>query len=199
MKELVFASSNQHKLQEVRAILPDTIQLLSLNDLGISQEIPETGKTLSENSELKARFVFDFLKKAGRQLPVLADDSGLEVMALQGAPGVFSARYAGEPKNDTKNNNKLLEELKRVTHREARFVTVLCFIDGKQVYFFEGEVKGIIAFEPRGSFGFGYDPLFIPRGYRSTLAELGEEVKNSISHRAEALKKFLSFLKHFSF
>ena len=126
---------------------------------------------------------------------VFADDSGLEVEALDGAPGVFSARYAGVPKNDQQNNEKLLTELSAKSNRRARFVTVITLIHDGAVHYFEGEVKGTIAYEPRGNQGFGYDPLFIPQGYRSTFAELGLEVKNKISHRALAVKQLIEFFK----
>ncbi len=194
--QLVFASSNPHKIREVQAMLPQGIQLLGLSEVGITEEIPETGKTISENAELKAKYVHRVLKSKGLETAVLADDSGLEVKALQGAPGVYSARYAGEPKNDAANNAKLLEAIKTETKREARFVTVLCLIINNTAQFFEGEVVGTMAYEARGNSGFGYDPLFIPRGFRSTFAELGDAIKNTISHRAEALKKYLTFLEN---
>jgi XTP/dITP diphosphohydrolase len=194
--QLVFASSNPHKIREVQAMLPEGIQLLGLSELGITEDIPETGKTISENAELKAKYVHRVLKSKGLETAVLADDSGLEVKALQGAPGVYSARYAGEPKNDAANNAKLLEAIKTETKREARFVTVLCLIINNTAQFFEGEVVGTMAYEARGNSGFGYDPLFIPRGFRSTFAELGDAIKNTISHRAEALKKCLTFLEN---
>lgn len=192
--DLIFASGNAHKMEEIAAMLPEHFELKSMKALGITEDIPETGTTLMENAELKARYVYERLKTKGMETLVLADDSGLEVNALNGSPGVYSARYAGEPKNDTANNKKLLNELRRTTKREARFVTVLCLILNSKAYTFEGEVKGTIAYEPRGDSGFGYDPLFIPRGFRSTFAELGEEIKNKISHRSEALKKLMVFL-----
>lgn len=192
--DLIFASGNAHKVEEIAAMLPARFELKSMKALGITEDIPETGTTLPENAELKARYVYERLKAKGIETLVLADDSGLEVEALNGAPGVYSARYAGEPKNDTANNNKLLHELRSTTKREARFVTALCLIMHAKAYSFVGEVKGTIAYEPRGNYGFGYDPLFIPRGFRSTFAELGEEIKNKISHRSEALKKLMVFL-----
>lgn len=193
--KLILASGNKHKMEEIAAMLPQHFELKSMKDLGILDEIPETGRTLQENAELKAHHVYGRLKARGIDAFVLADDSGLEVKALNGAPGVYSARYAGEPKSDVSNNSKLLHELKNNTKREARFVTVLSLIMNGETHAFEGELKGTISYEPRGSHGFGYDPVFIPRGYRSTLAELGEGVKNSISHRAEALKKLLVFFE----
>jgi XTP/dITP diphosphohydrolase len=192
--DLILASGNAHKIREIASMLPDRFQLKSMGEVKIVEDIPETGATIHENAELKAAYVYALLKGKGIEVAVLADDSGLEVAALNGAPGVYSARYAGESKNDVANNAKLLLELKNVTKREARFVTVLSLIINGKRYTFEGEVKGTIAYEARGTHGFGYDPLFIPRAYRSTFAELGDEVKNSISHRAEALKKLLVFL-----
>ena len=191
---LAFASSNLHKIDEIRKLLPPHIQLKGLSELGIEDEIPETGFTLRENAFLKANYLYNLLQKNGANYTVIADDSGLEVEALSGAPGVFSARYAGTPKNDLANNQKLVSEMSKVTKRQARFITVIALIDRGQVHYFEGEVKGSISYAPRGIHGFGYDPLFIPRGYRSTFAELGSEVKNSISHRAASVQKLIAFL-----
>jgi XTP/dITP diphosphohydrolase len=193
--QLVFASANKHKIEEIKSILPRHITLLSLTDIEINEEIPETGKTIRENSFLKANFVATFLKEKGLDYPVFADDSGLEVEALNKAPGVHSARYAGVPKNDSANNKKLVQELHLVTKRQARFVTIITLIMNNNTHYFEGEVKGTIAYEAKGSTGFGYDPLFIPQGYRSTFAELGNEVKNKISHRSGAVNALLDFLK----
>jgi XTP/dITP diphosphohydrolase len=189
--ELILASHNKHKAEEISAVLPPGFSVKTLNEIGITEEIPEPGSTIKENSYLKAKCVFDFLEG---KAAVFADDSGLEVAALNGVPGVHSARYAGVPKNDQANNKKLLQEMKQVTDRKARFVTVIALILDGEAHYFEGEVKGTIAYEPRGNSGFGYDPLFIPQGYRSTFAELGAEIKNSISHRANAVKKLLDFL-----
>jgi XTP/dITP diphosphohydrolase len=193
--KLLFASANKNKIREIRALLPASIELLGLEDVGLIEEIPETGVTIKENSELKARFAFDFLRKRNIDASVFADDSGLEVHALNGCPGVNSAHYAGTPKNDVANNKKLLDSLKTEMQRTARFVTVITLIHPEKVYQFEGEISGSIAFEPRGTNGFGYDPLFIPRGLRSTFAELSAEAKNQISHRALAVKKLVDFLK----
>lgn len=173
-------------------MLPAEFTLGGLEDIGITNEIPEPGSTIKENSYLKAKYVVGFLKD--KAIAVFADDSGLEVEALNGAPGVYSARYAGIPKSDEANNKKLLEELRSKTTRKARFVTVITLIINEEIHYFEGEIKGTIAFELRGKNGFGYDPLFIPQGYRSTFAELSPEVKNTISHRAEAVKKLIAFL-----
>lgn len=193
--QLVFASSNQNKIREINALLPEKYSILGLLDIGIRQEIPEPGVTIKENSFLKANYVLEFLKEYNKTpMPVFADDSGLEVEALNQAPGVYSARYAGLPKNDGHNNAKLLKELEAVTNRKARFVTIITLIIGDRIQYFEGEVKGTIAYEPRGEKGFGYDPLFIPQGYRSTFAELSAEVKNTISHRAMAAKKLSAYL-----
>jgi len=193
--QLLFASSNQHKIKEINALLPKSITVLGLTDIGIAQEIPETGKTIKDNSFLKADFVRNYLKEKKLNMPVFADDSGLEVEALNGEPGVYSARYAGVPKNDGNNNQKLLEALKNKTNRKARFVTIITLIVNDEVIYFEGEIKGTIAFEARGNNGFGYDPLFIPQGYRSTFAELSAETKNQISHRGLAVKQLIGHLE----
>lgn len=193
--QLVFASSNKNKIGEINALLPDTYTILGLSDIGITHEIPEPGATIKENSFLKASYVFEFMKEQHKPLTaVFADDSGLEVEALNQAPGVYSARYAGLPKNDANNNAKLLRELETVTNRKARFVTIITLIIDNQIHYFEGEIKGTIAYEPRGEKGFGYDSLFIPQGYRSTFAELSSEIKNTISHRSMAAKKLSAYL-----
>jgi XTP/dITP diphosphohydrolase len=192
---LIFASSNKNKISEIKTMLPASIKLLGLSDIGITEEIPEPGTSIKENSFLKAKHVVDFLKTQDKHFSVFADDSGLEVDALNNAPGVYSARYAGIPKNDAANNLKLLSELQTITKRNARFVTVITLILNGEVHYFEGKIKGTIAYEARGSSGFGYDPLFIAQGYRSTFAELGMEVKNSISHRSMAVTKLAKFLE----
>jgi XTP/dITP diphosphohydrolase len=192
---LLFASANNNKISEIRSMLPASFLLSGLNDIGLTHDIPEPGKTIKENSFLKANYVINFLKENNKApTAVFADDSGLEVMALNNAPGVYSARYAGEPKNDENNNRRLLSELNLITDRRARFVTVITLIIDNEVHYFDGEIKGTIAFEPKGNRGFGYDPLFIPRGFRSTFAELGSEQKNAISHRAQSVKKLIDFL-----
>ncbi|MDP3567639.1 RdgB/HAM1 family non-canonical purine NTP pyrophosphatase [Sediminibacterium sp.] len=191
--KLIFASANKNKIKEIKALLPEHFNLLGLEDIGIYEEIPEPGTTIKENSFLKAKYVLDFLKQANEDCAVFSDDSGLEVDVLNNAPGVYSARYAGASKNDANNNKKLLEDLKLITNRKARFVTVITLIINGEVHYFEGEIKGTISYEARGTNGFGYDPLFIPQGYRSTFAELGAEVKNTISHRALAVKQLINF------
>lgn len=191
---LVFASANKNKIREINALIPQTISLIGLEDIGITEEIPEPGATIKENSLLKATYVSGFLKDKNDAMAVFADDSGLEVAALNNAPGVYSARYAGVPKSDAANNKKLLEALSTHTNREARFVTVITLIINNNIHYFEGEVKGVITHEAKGSNGFGYDPLFIPDGYTNTFAELGPEIKNAISHRGQAVKKLVTFL-----
>jgi len=193
--QLVFASANKNKIREINALLPENITVVGLPDIGITEEIPEPGATIKENAFLKASYVADFLKQKNQSFSVFSDDSGLEVLALGNAPGVHSARYAGLPKSDEANNKKLLLELKHRTDRRARFVTMITLIMNGEVHYFEGEIKGTIAYEPRGHNGFGYDPLFIPQGYRSTFAELPAETKNAISHRAVAVSQLLEFLK----
>ncbi len=194
MTTIVFATANAHKLEEIQAVLPNHIRVLSLKDVGITEEIPETGSTLRGNSAIKAQYVKEKLSPDFSADFIIADDSGLEVEALQGAPGVYSARYAGVPKDDAANNKKLLHALQNSSNRKARFVTVITLITKDAVHVFEGEVKGTIAHEARGISGFGYDPLFIPTGYRSTFAELGSEIKNKISHRALAVEKLRKYL-----
>lgn len=191
--QLVFASANQHKIEEIKKLLPQHMQVLGLKDVGINEDIPETGATIRENAFIKANFVKQILIKKILPYFVFADDSGLEVQALNNAPGVYSARYAGETKNDEANNQKLLNELKNTTKRQARFVTGIALLANDKAHYFEGEVRGTIAYNARGGSGFGYDPLFIPQGYRSTFAELGPDIKNTISHRALAVKRLIKY------
>ncbi|MBL7932024.1 MAG: RdgB/HAM1 family non-canonical purine NTP pyrophosphatase [Bacteroidia bacterium] len=193
-RTLIFASSNPNKISEINALIGKSYNVIGLADIGLLEEIPEPGSTIKENSFLKAQYVVEYLKKQGKNLPVFADDSGLEVEALNNEPGVYSARYAGIPKDDKANNAKLLKALQNITKRNARFVTVITLIIDGDVHYFEGEVQGTISYEGRGSNGFGYDPLFIPQGYRSTFAELSAEIKNSISHRGKAIQKLIAFL-----
>jgi XTP/dITP diphosphohydrolase len=193
---IVFASANKSKIQEISALIPSTYKLVSLEDIGITEDIPETGLTIKDNSEIKARYFAEVLIKKKLPWAVIADDSGLEVEALNGEPGVYSARYAGMQKNDTANNKKLLDELANFTNRKAIFVTTITLILNNQIFFFNGQINGTIALEPKGTKGFGYDPLFIPQGYQSTFAELEKDVKNKISHRAIALKKVIQYLNN---
>lgn len=188
---LFFASHNENKVKEIRAMLPVNTILKSLNDLSLTEEINENGLTLEENALIKARSLYAQIHQA-----TFADDSGLEVDILQGRPGVYSARYAGPEKNDDANNRKLLRELEGKLNRSAAFKTVIAFVDGQQEFLFSGEVRGTISNEPRGIKGFGYDPIFIPEGWNKSFAEVEKEVKNSISHRAQAFEKFISFLSY---
>lgn len=193
MMKLVFATNNAHKLEEVSAMLGDAFELLSLNDIDCHTDIPETADTLEGNARLKASFIY---RNYG--MNCFADDTGLEVEALGGAPGVYSARYAGGEGHDSEANmRKLLAKLKGKDNRKARFRTAISLIlDGKE-YLFEGIVNGEITTEKRGDSGFGYDPVFRPDGYEQTFAELGHEIKNQISHRARAVQKLCEFLKEF--
>ncbi|MCH8233957.1 MAG: non-canonical purine NTP diphosphatase [Bacteroidetes bacterium] len=187
--KLYFATNNLHKVAEVQKILIGDFEILSLKDLGNTIEIPETGDTLEENSRLKVRYLYDTYG-----LDCFADDTGLEVEALSGAPGVHSARYAGTPGDDRKNVDMLLENLKNAADRNARFRTVITLItDGREKQF-EGVVNGKIINERRGNSGFGYDPVFVPNGYVTTFAEMAEEEKNRISHRGISIRKFADFL-----
>lgn len=186
---LYLATQNKHKVEELSALLQDHFTIRDLSTLPISEEIPETGQTLAENSLQKARYIAEKF-----QVSCLADDSGLEVEALHGAPGVYSARYAGEPKNDLTNLYLLLRNLEAHSNRSARFVTVLTYFDGKAYHSFEGEIKGTIVKEPRGAHGFGYDPVFQPEMEARTFAEMTLAEKNQIAHRARALEKFKNFL-----
>ena len=190
MKQIVFATNNEHKLAEVRQIIGNSIEVLSLNDIGCDVDIPETGETLEDNAQLKAQYVFDHY-----HIDVFADDTGLEVDALNGAPGVYSARYAGDGHDSEANMTKLLNELGENNNRRARFRTVIALILQGQVYEFEGIVNGEIIRERKGGEGFGYDPIFRPDGYDQTFAELGADIKNQISHRARATAKLCHFLK----
>lgn len=189
--KLVFATHNPHKLAEVQQLLPNTIQLLSLNDIGHTTEILETGKTLEENAKLKADFVTQTYN-----LNCFSDDSGLLVEALNGNPGVYSARYAGLHKSDTDNLAKVLAEMQGTTHRNAHFKTVIHLNINNQAYIFQGSIQGTLTHEPQGNQGFGYDPIFKPLGYDKTFAQLTAATKNAISHRAKAVQQLLHFLKN---
>ncbi|NNE27549.1 MAG: RdgB/HAM1 family non-canonical purine NTP pyrophosphatase [Saprospiraceae bacterium] len=191
MSELVFASSNAHKVDEVRTILGlDKTQLLSLKDINWLEEIEETGSTLTENALIKSRTIAD-----AKKINVFSDDSGLEVEALNMAPGVYTARYAGPQKDATDNMNKLLNALDGETNRKARFRAVVALVLDDEEHIFEGIVNGRIALEKKGNGGFGYDPIFIPDGYDKSFAELPESVKNKMSHRSRAVDKMRRFLE----
>lgn len=187
--ELIFATGNPHKIKEAQEIAGKGITLISSVETGITEEIPEYGDTLNENALIKAEYVHKRCHK-----PCFADDTGLEVEALDGKPGVKSARYASEECDSSKNMDKLLNELEGKENRKARFRTVIALIIDNKVNYFEGILDGTIANEASGKEGFGYDPLFIPEGYNKTLAELTSEEKNSISHRAKALSSLTCFL-----
>ena len=192
MKKLVFATGNSHKLQEVQGLLKEGFALSCLKDVNITEEIPETADNLVDNALQKARYVYE---KCG--IPCFADDTGLEVDALGGAPGVYSARYAGEQKDSKLNMLLLLKNMNGKTNRDARFRTIIAYIDeNAQEHIFEGEIKGKIIENMAGENGFGYDPIFVPEGYEETFAELSSEVKNTISHRARAMEKFLSYINN---
>ena len=191
MKKLVFASNNAHKLSEIRAILGDCIEIISLSDLQCHDEIPETADTLEGNALIKARYVWEHYG-----LYCFADDTGLEVEALGGAPGVYSARFAGEHASFEDNVSLLLERLSGVaTPRRARFRTVIALIDEYGPHFFEGSVDGEITLERSGENGFGYDPIFRPEGREETFAQLTEQEKNSMSHRGRAVQKLVRYLQ----
>lgn len=190
--KICFASHNKNKVRELNNLVGNTHELVGLDDLGIIEDIPETGTTFEENSRIKAKYVFDRF-----QIPVFADDSGLLVTSLNNEPGVYSARYAGMQKSDEDNIQLVLQKLMNVEHRGASFKTVITFIDkvGNEIQF-SGEIAGNITHEKRGNNGFGYDPIFIPEGYDATFAELAPEVKNSISHRARAVNLLIDHLKN---
>ena len=188
-KKFVFATNNAHKLEEVTAILGNKIELLSMKDINCHADIPETADTLEGNALLKARYIFE-----NYQLDCFADDTGLEVEALNGAPGVYSARYAGDAHNSEANMKKLLQDMEGIENRKAQFRTVFALIINGKEHLFEGIVKGEIAKHRHGTSGFGYDPVFIPEGYTQTYAEMGNELKNKISHRALATNKLCNFL-----
>lgn len=190
MKKIVFATNNKHKLEEIREILGENFEIVSLKDIGCDVDIPETGKTLEDNALQKAEYV-----KQHYGLDCFADDTGLEVEALNGAPGIHSARYAeGTDHDSNANMDKLLKELGNNNNRKARFRTVIALLLNGETHLFEGIVNGKIIYEKHGTEGFGYDPIFVPDGYEQSFAELGMEIKNQISHRARAVKKLADFL-----
>ncbi len=188
--KLVFATNNRHKLDEVRAIVGDRVEVLSLNDIECHDEIPETADTLQGNALIKARYIYD---KYG--LNCFADDTGLEVEALGGEPGVYSARYAGEECSSEANMQKLLHNLTGKSNRNAQFRTVIALIINGEEKLFNGIVKGSITEEKRGDSGFGYDPIFIPEGFSESFAQMSSEQKNSISHRYRATEQLSNYLK----
>lgn len=189
-KKLVVATNNAHKLEEIAAILGNEMELLSLKDIQCHADIPETADTLEGNARQKALYIYE-----NYGMDCFADDTGLEVEALDGAPGVFSARYAGDGHDSEANMQKLLRELEGKENRKAQFRTAICLIMNGEEHLFEGIVKGEIIQEKRGGAGFGYDPIFVPEGYDLTFAELGNDIKNTISHRARAVEKLCTFLK----
>ena len=191
MKKIVFATNNAHKLQEVSEILEDKIQIMNLKDIHCEEEIPETSDTIEGNAYQKANYIYEHY-----HVDCFADDTGLEVEALNGAPGVYSARYAGPQHNSKDNIRKLLTNMQDIENRTAQFRTAIVLILDGKIHLFEGTIKGTIIRSERGSGGFGYDSVFVPDGFEKTFAELGEEIKNKISHRAIATKKLVKFLLH---
>ena len=190
MKKIVFATNNKHHLEEIREILGENFEIVSLKDIGCDVDIPETGNTLEDNALQKAEYV-----KQHYGLDCFADDTGLEVDALNGAPGIHSARYAeGTDHDSNANMDKLLKELGNNNNRKARFRTVIALLLNGETHLFEGIVNGQIIYERHGTEGFGYDPIFVPDGYEQSFAELGMEIKNQISHRARAVNKLADFL-----
>ncbi|MGB5229456.1 non-canonical purine NTP diphosphatase [Eudoraea sp.] len=187
--DLVFATHNENKLKEVRLLLPKDIRLISLEEIGCHEEIPETETTLKANAQLKADYITQHYG-----ISCFADDTGLIIDALNGAPGVHSARFAGEEKDSKKNIEKVLFQLKNTTSRTARFKTTIALNLNKERILFEGAVEGTITKEKKGAEGFGYDPIFIPIGYDQTFAQLPIEIKNQISHRGKALQKLIAYL-----
>ena len=190
MRKIIFATNNAHKLSEVQAVLGDAFELITLRECGITEDIPETAPTLEGNALQKARYVYE---KTGADC--FADDTGLEVDALGGAPGVHSARYATDGHDFAANNRLLLKNLEGVENRFAHFRTVIALILDGEEYLFEGRVEGVIATEESGCGGFGYDPLFVPSGEIITFAEMSAEAKNAISHRGRAVAELVKFLK----
>ena len=189
--KLVFATNNQHKIYEVRNMLGENFELVSLDDIGCTEEIAETSKTLEGNASQKAHYIYD-----NYGLNCFADDTGLEVEALGMAPGVYSARYAGPQRNSIDNMNRLLAELDKIKNRKARFRTVISLIINGNEMFFEGIVDGEILHQPIGQLGFGYDPIFRPEGFSTSFAEMDLVLKNSISHRGRAFEKLIHYLKN---
>jgi XTP/dITP diphosphohydrolase len=186
---LCFATNNKHKVEEVAFAMKNKITILSLDDIGCSEELPETRDTLEGNSLQKAEYVYQHFA-----IPCFADDTGLEVESLHNAPGVYSARYAGDHKNSQDNIDLLLKNLTGISNRKAQFRTIITLIGLDKIYTFEGIVKGNISHERKGNGGFGYDPVFIPEGFKKSFAEMSLEEKNTMSHRGIAIAKLISFL-----
>lgn len=186
---LCFASKNANKINEIKKLLDNSIELVTLEDIGCEEDIPETGSSIEENARLKALFVQQYYG-----FDCFADDSGLQVDALGGQPGVYSARYAGEPSNSQNNITLLLKNMEGIADRSARFLTVIALMLEKETFVFEGKVEGIITGKRMGAAGFGYDPVFIPDGYSSTFAEMSLQEKNAISHRGKAILLLTEFL-----
>lgn len=189
IKELVFATNNKHKTEEVGKLLLNEYKVLNLSDIGCTVDIPETGDTFEENAFLKSSYVVE-----NYQLDCFADDSGLEIEALNNEPGIYSARYSGQ-KDDQVNLKLVLQKMEGLSNRKARFKTVISLIQEKKNYFFEGVINGYIRENPIGDQGFGYDPIFVPEGYEQSFAQMSMEQKNQISHRAIAMRKLIAFLK----
>lgn len=187
--ELVFATNNKHKTEEVGNLLRGQYKVLNLSDIGCTVDIPETGSTFAENATLKSQYVLE-----NYQLDCFADDSGLEIEALNQEPGIYSARYSGI-KDDAANLNLVLQKMQGQSNRKARFRTVVSLFKNQQNYLFEGIINGHIAEKPMGTQGFGYDPIFVPEGYDISFAQMSMEQKNEISHRAIAMRKLIAFLK----
>lgn len=187
--KIIFATGNQNKMKEVHELLPANFEIFSLDDIGVTEEIPETQPSIEGNARQKAEFIYDRFQEN-----VFAEDTGLEVEALNGAPGVKSARYAGDDKNSTANMDLLLMNLKGKRNRSARFKTVIALFLNDEYREFEGVLNGKIIEGKRGRGGFGYDPIFVPEGYNQTLAEMSPQEKNTISHRGKAVQKLISYL-----
>lgn len=190
MQTICFATNNLHKLEEVRSVLGSDFRVLSLDEIACREELPETGNTLEANAHQKAEHVFKNYAQT-----CFADDTGLEVEALNNAPGVYSARYAGPQRSSEDNIDLLLKSLINKENRKARFRTVICWVSEKETHYFEGMVEGEIIKERKGTKGFGYDPVFVPTGYNKTFAEMTMEEKNALSHRSRAVSKLVKFLK----
>jgi XTP/dITP diphosphohydrolase len=189
---LIFASNNKGKIIEVQSLIPPEITVISMKDAGIDTDIAEPFDTFRDNAKAKAAYIKNI---TGQNC--FAEDSGLIVPALNGEPGVFSARYAGEPSNDHNNNQKLLAEIQKLSDKRAYYKSVICLLLDDETHYFEGKCEGSITETPKGDGGFGYDPLFIPEGYEQTFGELSLEIKNTLSHRGNAMKLFTEFLhKH---